>query len=634
MHKRCSTSASIGRRSCRRWSRSSSSRSRSQGRPAPRATRAVAGRLRRRARSASRARRATRCASSARRSPTAAPGSAGDAALADRVAQRPARRRASRSSAAQRRGARRSTARRAARDGDRRAPGPVEPPIVVLAHRDARGAPGARRALRHRGAARARAHLPPRDPPDPRGGRSCSAATCARRSCSSRPPAAAAGRGRARVGARGARRPIDAVLVLGDLAGRRVAQAVRRARGPTAARRRRSAAAHGRGRAARTETGQRPGRRARRRRSGRGARCRSRVSEQGEVGRAGLPAVLLPASGRARPAPPTRRRRARGSPRSAARRCARVTALDEAGPATRAASAPPFAGEPTGIVTLRNVLPDWACGCSCAACCCRRCWPRSTPSSARAGAGCRSARGCSGSARGRRCAVPLAWAWLRVLGLAGRARRAAARRSRRTRPLDARAAVALASRRARASRWAGSVCAPLAARGPPARAASRPRAPPARRPGARARAVALAGLARATRTPPRCCCPPRTCGCSCGARAAAARRAPAGSRSLAGLARPRLLVARLLAARARRRTRSSSLWMWLARGGRRARRRSARARRRRLLGGCLAALVARRCARAGASPRDAPPDEPDRTRGPAPTPVPGSLGGTESALRR
>ena len=84
------------------------------------------------------------------------------------------------------------------------------------------------------------------------------------------------------------------------------------------------------------------------------------VSEQGEVNRAGLAAVLLQASGERGPAA--------GAPvspaildafgRSALRA---VSALDRAGRGDASGeTAPAFAGQTSGIVTLRNVLPDWS----------------------------------------------------------------------------------------------------------------------------------------------------------------------------------------------------------------------------------------------------------------------------------
>ena len=121
------------------------------------------------------------------------------------------------------------------------------------------------------------------------------------------------------------------------------------------------------------------------------------VSEQGEVNRAGLPARAPPGHRRARPAAgaPTSRARLDAFGRAALRA---VTALDGAG--ARDASGetrPGFAGETSGIVTLRNVLPDWSVRLLVLASCCPRCSPRSTPCSARAAAGSPSGPGCCGS---------------------------------------------------------------------------------------------------------------------------------------------------------------------------------------------------------------------------------------------
>jgi hypothetical protein len=79
------------------------------------------------------------------------------------------------------------------------------------------------------------------------------------------------------------------------------------------------------------------------------------LSEQGPVGAQGLPAVLLSASGERGPAPGERVLQTRMDVfgRAALRA---VSAIDAAAPR----DAPAFRGAPRGIVTLRNVLPDWA----------------------------------------------------------------------------------------------------------------------------------------------------------------------------------------------------------------------------------------------------------------------------------
>jgi hypothetical protein len=83
------------------------------------------------------------------------------------------------------------------------------------------------------------------------------------------------------------------------------------------------------------------------------------VSGQGVVAESGLPAVMIGASGERGPEPngAVRRVRLDAFGRAALRA---VLAIDDAGPADdRRAPAAPFAG-PHGIVTMRNVLPDWA----------------------------------------------------------------------------------------------------------------------------------------------------------------------------------------------------------------------------------------------------------------------------------
>jgi hypothetical protein len=143
--------------------------------------------------------------------------------------------------------------------------------------------------------------------------------------------------------------PVDAVIVLGDLAGthaRRpwVVSYPDDASAPPLALQRTLQAA------VRTETGRAPGyprsiaqwlRRA----------VPITVSGQGAVGAAGLPAVLLSQSGERGPAArePVRRTRMQAFGRSVLRA---VDAIDRAGPG--------FDNRGRGLVTLRNVLPDWS----------------------------------------------------------------------------------------------------------------------------------------------------------------------------------------------------------------------------------------------------------------------------------
>jgi len=142
------------------------------------------------------------------------------------------------------------------------------------------------------------------------------------------------------------------------------------------------------------------------------------VTEQGELGRAGLPAVLLQISGERGPSPGARVSRerftqlGRGALRS-------VIALDEAGRrGSGGDTAPQFRGQPEGVVTLRNVLPGWSVrllvGClllpALLAALDAFFRARRRPLATGAWLAWTLAAG---------VAVPLAWAWLRVLGIAG-----------------------------------------------------------------------------------------------------------------------------------------------------------------------------------------------------------------------
>ena len=142
------------------------------------------------------------------------------------------------------------------------------------------------------------------------------------------------------------------------------------------------------------------------------------VGEQGEVNREGLPAVLLQISGERGPARGARVSRERFTElgRAALRS---VIAVDEAGrPARGGESEPPFAGEPDGVVTLRNVLPGWSvrlmvlCLLLPALLAALDAFFRARRHKLRTGAW--FAWALAGGA-----AIPLAWAWLRLLGIAG-----------------------------------------------------------------------------------------------------------------------------------------------------------------------------------------------------------------------
>jgi hypothetical protein len=142
------------------------------------------------------------------------------------------------------------------------------------------------------------------------------------------------------------------------------------------------------------------------------------VTEQGEVNRAGLPAVLLQVSGERGPGPRARVSRerftelGRGALRS-------VIALDEAGRrGTGGDTKPPFTAGPEGIVTLRNVLPGWSvrllvlCLLLPALLAALDSFFRARRRGLRTGAWLAWLLAAG-------AAVPLAWAWLRVLGIAG-----------------------------------------------------------------------------------------------------------------------------------------------------------------------------------------------------------------------
>ena len=181
---------------------------------------------------------------------TGGPGSTDDAGLADRVAEVFEDTGFAGRAGVERRTLQRddrSTARPTSRPCSPRARGCRATRVVVIAHRDAAGVAGRRRPVGHRGAARARA--PVRRPrPAPR------------RSCSPRCPAAAAAsraRARSRSTCTG---PVDAVFVLGDLAGEDAAAPVRGARGATAPARCRWRSSARRSRRCATELAGDPGR--------------------------------------------------------------------------------------------------------------------------------------------------------------------------------------------------------------------------------------------------------------------------------------------------------------------------------------------------------------------------------------
>ena len=297
--------------------------------------------------------------------------------------------------------------------------------------------------------------------------------------------------------------------------------------------------------------------------------------------------------GRARAARGHRARRRRLERRGGARRLRRRAGRDRHGAQRAAELGDPAAGR------LR--------------CCCRRCWPRSTASSAPAAAACRSGAG---------------WLWLGAAGRArsllawgGRARSASSARSRRRarRSWPARRRRRPAASLARSSalvvlaRRRGFCCGRWLARRAGVRGSAAAGGAGGRHRRSCSCVLALASGSR-TRTPRRCC--------ARRARLAARSRAPGarlrGWRAalaalLAGLVPP-LLVGALLRAGVRGAGRWSSLWSWFAAvaGGHSA------------LGTAVVCALwsrpARRrwsssCARAAGVAADAPP-EPIHTRGP------------------
>ncbi len=142
------------------------------------------------------------------------------------------------------------------------------------------------------------------------------------------------------------------------------------------------------------------------------------VAEQGEVNRAGLPGVLLQASGELGPAPGAELSRPRFTAlgRTALRT---VTVIDEAGRGGADAEVGAlWQGEPEGVVTMRNVLPTWSirllvlCLLAPALLAALDAFFRVRRRRVPTGAWL-------GWALAAGSTVPLAWAWLRVLGITG-----------------------------------------------------------------------------------------------------------------------------------------------------------------------------------------------------------------------
>ena len=474
--------------------------------------------------------------------PERRPGSAGDAALADRVGEVFRAAGFQVSTHARRRGAR-STARPSSRRSSASGPGCSSRRIVVLAHRDALDSPGLAELSGTAALLELARIFRTRVPSDGGGRRRARAAaarraaTCARRSCSSRRPAGAAA-ARARARGRARRTPGRSTACSCSATSRRRRGTSRGScRGPTAARSRRSAgSARSRRRCARRSARDPGGSRA----SAQWARraLPLTVSEQGEVNRAGLPGVLLQISGERGPAA-RRARLARALHRDrAARRCARSSRSTRRAGARRrrdAAAVRRRAGRHRHAAQRAAGLERAAARALPAAA--RRCSRRSTRSSARAGTGCTRARG-SRWALAAGVAVPLAWAWLRVLGIAGALPAPRGPVLPADLPLDVRPGRGARLGRARAGgrrRARARLLALPAARGARQPGGRRGRAPRS----ARSSAASRCSSGSSTRTPRRCCCRPRTCGCSSARRRRGCAARGAGSRSPPGCSRRR-----------------------------------------------------------------------------------------------
>ena len=368
--------------------------------------------------------------------------------------------------------------------------------------------------------------------------------------------------------------------------------------------------------------------------SGSAARCRHGV----RAGRRSAPRGCPPCCSRH-----VRRARARRP----ASRCAqtRLDALRPRGAARgRARSTPrgprdagrPFADAPDGIVTLRNVLPDWAVAAGRRHAAAARAAGRARRASSAPAAGALPVGAVAGLA-GRDRRVPVAGrlgCGCALLGVDRRARRARRRRSLPDcYPLETTGLVAIGSAVLVAALALVRRRAALLARGARGERghadggrAWRPRP-----------ALAICARSRrssgsSTRTPRRCCCPPRTCGCSRPRRAAPARLGRARSPVAVGVLP---LARRVVYYGARARARPARRWRgWRAL--------AAAARAALVLAGAgrCARRRARRCARraACAMPARAPPASQRDARARASRLVdarparryagPGSLGGT------
>ena len=435
---RCSTFGSTGPRSCPRWSPLFVAAFSLADRPAPATTRARADAFDAARRSATaRGRRATRSTSSPRTFPDRRRGlrratrgwpTASRDVSGGGSGHAPARLRGQRSTTEWRR--------RGPGDGRRRAARACRAAGSSSSRRATRAATRPRRAL---GTA-ALLEL----------ARISASASCARRSCSSPPPARTTGFAGARAWAREAaahgRRPVDAVLVLGDLAGERIRKpwvvpwSTSGAPAPLALQRTVESAL-------RAEVAPQPGRRPRARGQWIRRALPLTISEQGVVAAPGCPPSRR-RDRRARPRPPTSRSRARAWASFGRGLLRAVTAIDEAGPTDpeRAAARPPSPAGRTGSSRCATCCPTGRCGCSIGT--------LLLPALLAALDGLFRARRrrlpvgrWAALGRRRRAAAPLlAWLWLRALGADRRARRPG--RARGAGPLPVRdrpAIVALVS---------------------------------------------------------------------------------------------------------------------------------------------------------------------------------------------
>ena len=348
------------------------------------------------------------------------------------------------------------------------------------------------------------------------------------------------------------------------------------------------------------------------------------VTEQGEINRAGLPAVLLQVSGERGPGAGARLSRerftelGRGALRS-------LIAVDEAGRrGSGGETAPPFPAAPDGIVTMRNVLPGWSvrllvlCLLLPALLAALDAFSRARRRGLRTGAWFAWALAAGVS-------VPLAWAWLRVLGIAGALPAPRAPVDPADLRLDAAEAAALASV---ALALAGGVLLvrPLtrsgrAARGNPAAGAA----------GAAVGAI-VCGVALAVwLVNPYAAAlllPAAHLWLFLGIPETRLRGWIAWAALAAGLLAPLLVLVYELRALRTGPLELGRMWLVATAGGHVS---ALSALALAALAGCLATLV--RILRARHRIAAAAPDERPRTRGPATYAGPGSLGGTESALR-